>query len=45
MDFIKKLIKPDQKKRMTADEALSHPWIADKRKIHSPSAKVLEALN
>jgi serine/threonine protein kinase len=28
MDFIEKLIEPNLKRRMTVEQALQHPWIA-----------------
>lgn len=38
-DFIKKLIIVDPRKRMTAKEALAHPWLADNGKKEKHSFK------
>jgi serine/threonine protein kinase len=37
-DFISKLLIPDQSIRMSADEALRHPWLAEKHPLGSSTA-------
>ena len=44
-DLITKLLQPDQRRRLTAVEALSHPWIKTKVKTHFNTDLAKEAMN
>jgi serine/threonine protein kinase len=46
-DFVQKLLVVDPKNRMTARDALHHPWIVDRNKWHDdkPSEKLLSELD
>lgn len=43
-DFISKLLVKDPKERMTADEALNHPWILSKIEKPLPDERILSRL-